>query len=80
MEAEKTQYTYEEREAIQTIRKAMLKKPQIIELIMKDTSRAMAQRVLLKARDELGQLLEVNRAFVAAASTLVKAEKQEKEN
>lgn len=76
MEAEKTQYTYDERNAIIVVRKAMLKKPQIIGLIMKDMSREMAQRLLLQARDELAQLLEVNRAFIAASTALVKQEKE----
>lgn len=79
MEAERRgtyTYNYEERNAIIVIRAAMLRKPHIIEEIMHDASREMAQRVLLKARDELAQLLEVNRAFVAAAAALVKQEKE----
>jgi hypothetical protein len=39
----------------------------------------MALRVLLKAKDELTQLLEVNRAFVAAASVLAKQQKENKD-
>ena len=70
-----TAYTYEERMAINTIRKSMLKKPEIISVIMKDGSYPMAERVLIQARDELAQLLEVNRAFVAAASVLAKQQK-----
>jgi hypothetical protein len=69
-------YTYEERIAINTIRKSMLKKPEIIAQIMEGGSYAMAERVLLKAKDELSQLLEVNRAFVAAASVLAKQQKE----
>ena len=72
-------YTYDERIAIGTIRKSMLKKPEIIDEIMKDGSYAMAERVLLRAKDELSQLLEVNRAFVAAASTLAKQQKESKD-
>jgi len=70
-----TAYTVQEIEAVRVIRKAMLKKPEIIAHIMKDGSYAMAERVLLKASDELAQLLEVNRAFVAAASVLAKQQK-----
>jgi hypothetical protein len=73
-------YTYEERLAINTIRKSMLKKPEIITELMKDGAYAMAERVLLKARDELSQLLEVNRAFVAAASVLAKQQKEKKDD
>lgn len=79
MEAERRatyKYSYDERNAIIVIRAAMLKKPHIIEEIMHNASRDMALRVLLKARDELAQLLEVNRAFVAASTALVKQEKE----
>jgi len=76
-EEKKVAYTYEERMAIQTIRKSMIKKPEIIAEIMKDGAYAMAERVLLKAKDEMAQLLEVNRAFVAAASTLAKQQKEQ---
>ncbi len=68
-------YTLDERQAINVIRKAMLKKPEIIQLIMRDTSYQLAERVLLQAKEELGQLLAVNRAFITAASTLVKHQK-----
>jgi hypothetical protein len=70
-----TGYTIQEIEAVHVIRKSMLTKPEIIAHIMKDGSYAMAERVLLKARDELAQLLEVNRAFVAAASVLAEQQK-----
>lgn len=76
-EEKKVAYTYEERMAIQTIRKSMLKKPEIIAEIMDGGSYSMAERVLLKAKDELAQLLEVSRAFVAAASTLAKQQKEQ---
>jgi ribonuclease HII len=66
---------YEERMAINTIRKSMRSKPEIIAQIMDGGSYAMAESVLLKARDELAQLLEVNRAFIAAASVLAKQQK-----
>ena len=73
-------YTYEERIAINTIRKSMLKKPEIITELMKDGAYVMAERVLLRAKDELSQLLEVNRAFVAAASVLAKQQKEKKDD
>jgi hypothetical protein len=72
-------YTYEERMAINTIRKSMRSKPEIVSELMKDGSYAMAERVLLQAKKELSQLLEVNRAFVAAASTLAKQQKENEE-
>ena len=72
-------YTMEERQAIVVIRKSMLKKPEIIEEIMKNGAYELAQRVLLKTRDELNQLLEVNRAFSTAAAVLAKKQKAYKE-
>ena len=78
MEEEKkiTTYNYEERNAIIVIRNVMRKKPDIIAEIMQGGSKEMAHRVLLKARDELAQLLEVNQAFIAAAAALDKKEKE----
>lgn len=74
----KVSYTYEERMAIATIRKSMLKKPEIISVIMEGGSYALAERVLVQAKTELAQLLEVSQAFVAAASVLAKQQKEEK--
>jgi hypothetical protein len=68
-------YTLDERKAINLIRKTMLRKPEIIQEIMRDTSYQLAERVLLQAKEELVQLLAVNRAFITAASTLVKQQK-----
>lgn len=67
-------YTIQEIEAIHVIRKSMLTKPEIINRIMRDAPKEMATRVLVQAKDELAQLLEVNRAFIAASSALVKME------
>lgn len=67
-------FTYEERQAIATIRRSMMKKPEIITEIMKDMAHAQAGAVLLQAKKELDQLLEVSRAFIAAASILAKKE------
>ena len=75
-EPQKVYFSYEERNAIAVIRKAMLRKPEIINEIMKGSAHDMAVRVLIQAETELEQLLEVNRAFVAAASTLAKQEKE----
>jgi len=72
-----TAYTIQEIEAIRVIRKSMLTKPEIINRIMQGGSREMAARVLVQAKDELAQLLEVNRAFIAASSALVKLEKND---
>lgn len=71
-----TNYTYEERMAIILIRKSMIKKPDIITEIMKDAALQHANAVLLLATTDLEQLLVVNRAFIAAAKTLVEHQKE----
>lgn len=68
--------TYEERQAVHVLRKAMQRKPEIATLLMKDMSREVAVRVMLTARDELTQLLAVNRAFTAAAAKLAQQYKE----
>lgn len=67
--------TYEERTAVTTIRKSMRSKPEIVDELLKGQSYELAQRVLIKVRDELNQLLEVNRAFSSAAAVLAKQQK-----
>lgn len=71
-------FTHEERDAIRVIRKAMLRKPEIIAAIFKDQAYTQAHSLLLQAKVELAQLLEVNRAFVAAAGVLAEKQKADK--
>lgn len=68
-------FNYVERNAIAVIRESMRSKPEIIQEIMKDIAYAQAAAVLMQAKKELEQLLEVNRAFVAAASALATKQK-----
>ena len=77
MEKEPTRYSYEERNAINVVRKSMLTKPEIITEIMRDQTYAQAGRLLMQAKTELAQLLEVNRAFIAAASVLALQQKKD---
>lgn len=74
-----TNYTYDELHAMRTIRSAMLKKPEIITAIMHGMAYESANNVLLKAQIELTQLLEVSRAFTAAAATLAQSQKAAKQ-
>jgi hypothetical protein len=80
IEPKKVHFTYEERNAIAVVRKSMRSKPEIITEIMKDLAHARAADVLLQAKKELTQLLEVNRAFIAAASMLAKQQKERKDD
>lgn len=72
-------YTIDEIKAMRTIREAMLKKPEIIIYIMHGMAYESATNVLLKAQTELTQLLEVSRAFTAAAATLAQSQKAAKQ-
>lgn len=74
-----TNYTIDEKQAIRTIRSVMLKKPEIITDIMHGMAYESANNVLLKAQIELTQLLEVSRAFTAAAVTLDQSQKAAKQ-
>ena len=71
-----TTYSYDERNAIIAIRKAMMKKPAIIHEIMRGLAQEHAVGILQRAGVELNQLLEVSRAFSAAAAALVKQQKE----
>jgi hypothetical protein len=63
---------YEEREAIKVIRKSMQRKPEIAAVIMQGMSKEAAVKVLLQARDELNDLMQMSRAFSEAARVLTK--------
>lgn len=68
--------TVEEKESIRILRKAMRRKPEIATMLMADMSKEVAVNVMLTARDELNQLLAVNRAFTAAAAKLAQQYKE----
>ena len=67
---------FEERQALNTLRKSIRSKPWIIEELMKDQAHVQAASILMQAKKEVEQLLEVNRAFIAAASHLAKQQKE----
>jgi len=69
--------TYQEREALHVLRKAICTKPHIIKLLMENQAEALANVVLQQVSKELNQLLEVNRAFSAAAQALIKEKRSE---
>ena len=71
--------TYDERNALIVLRKAIKHKPGIIKELMKGASYDLAVSVLLQAKTELSQLLEVNRAFVEAAAVLARQQKEANE-
>jgi hypothetical protein len=69
--------TYEERQAMIVMRKAIKRKPEIINELMKDLAYEAAHDVLLQLKTEMNQLLAVNRAFMEVAATLAKQQKED---
>lgn len=69
--------TYEERNAIEVVRRVMRRKPEIAETLLEGLSKEAAVNVLFKIRDELATLLEINKAFSEVAARLAKGENHE---
>lgn len=68
----KRTWLYDERQAFIVLRKAIQKKPWMVEELIKGLSEEMAYNLLKQVSVELNRLLEVNRAFSAAAQALIK--------
>ena len=64
--------TYEEKNALDVLRKAMKRKPQIAAALMEGMAKEVAHTVLVQAQKELADLLKVSHAFSEAAGTLAK--------
>ena len=64
--------TYEEKNALDVLRKAMKSKPQIAAALMEGMVKEVAHTVLVQAQKELADLLKVSHAFSEAAGTLAK--------
>lgn len=62
---------YEERQAFLVLYKAIPRNPKIVAALMQGQSEGLAVSVLMQARKETEMLLEVCRAFSAAAQSLV---------
>jgi hypothetical protein len=67
-----TKYTYDERRAIEMIRKTMVNKPDIIKEIMKDMAYLSSFNILKQASDDLKQLLAVTETFANSAMAIIK--------
>lgn len=72
MNTEHLKLTYEERNALAVIRKALRRKPELANAILAGMSRGVAVRVLQQGQKELADLLSVSRAFSEAAAELTK--------
>ena len=70
-----TGLTYEERQAWPVIRKLIKRKPEMAAELLDGLSKEAAAAVLIKIRDELKILLEVNKAFSAVAAELARMDK-----
>ena len=71
--------TYEERQALATVRKLIQRKPEACGLLMQDMTKAAAVNVLLTAKKEMQDLHNMSKAMVLAASEIVKMDKPDEE-
>lgn len=79
LEKPKLNLTYEERQALVVIRKAMKRKPEIAAALLEGMAKDVATTVMLTIRDELKSMLEVNRAFSEVAHKLALMEKEKED-
>lgn len=63
---------YDERQALDTVRKLIQRKPEAMGLLMQDMSKAAAVNALLTAKKEMADLHLMAQAMVAAAGIIVK--------
>lgn len=64
--------SYEERQAVALLRKAMRRRPHIATALMEGMSKEVAVTVLLQAKAELEALMKISHAFTTAAGMLAK--------
>lgn len=64
-----------EREALRTIRKTIQRRPEVAAMLLEGMAKEAAVAVMLKIRDELQVMLDVNRAFSEVAHKLAQMEK-----
>ena len=70
--------TYDERQAVVVLRKAIQRKPWIVSELMKDMPREVAVTALLSVRNNLEQMQQVARAFSEAAAVLAKQQQDDR--
>jgi DNA-directed RNA polymerase subunit F len=71
--------TYEERQALATVRKLLKRKPEAAAMLMQDLTKAAAVNVLLTAKKEMQDLHLMAQAMVAAAGIIVKMDQPTQE-
>jgi hypothetical protein len=69
--------SYQEREALHLIRKTIQRRPEVAAMLLEGMAKEAAVGVMLKIRDELQVMLDVNRAFSEAAAKLAKIDKEQ---
>ena len=69
---------YEERMAVQTIRRSMRTKPEIMTALLEGATKESIGTALINAQKELTALLAAAQALQAAAKVLIDAEKSSK--
>lgn len=67
----------DEHAALRTIRKTIQRRPEVAALLLEGMAKEAAVAVMLKIRDELALMLEINRAFSEVAGKLAQLEKKD---
>jgi hypothetical protein len=75
-EKPKIALTWGEKQALPVIQKLLKRKPEAVELLMKDMTKQAAVNILLSAKKELHDLHTLSQAMVAAAGIIVDMEKK----
>jgi hypothetical protein len=74
---ESIKLSYDERTALQTIRKTIKRRPEVAAMLLEGMAKEAAVAVMLKIRDELALMLDINRAFSEVAGKLAQLEKKD---
>lgn len=75
----KISLTWEERQALPVMRKLIMRKPEAAAMLIEGISKESAVNILLKAKQELADLLAVSHAMTQAAAEIAKMDKKESE-
>lgn len=67
--------SYDERMAFALVRKTIKRRPEVAAMLLEGMAKEAAVGVMLKIRDELQVMLDVNRAFSEAAAKLAALDK-----
>jgi hypothetical protein len=68
-----------EHEAVRLLRKTIQRRPEVAAMLLDGMAKEAAVAVMLKIRDELAMMLDINRAFSEVAGRLAQLEKKDED-